>query len=184
VGLVLFDRGIRRYVPPRSVTSHLHVILREIEAAEPGSDTDVSRTFHDLAERIRRRGLIVVISDFTPAEDCDTLAGRREHVGRVLSGLRHFRHRKHEVVVFHLLDPMERHLAFDRETRFVGLEGGAEVATEPWHIADEYRRVMREELDRYRRECREGRIDYVVVDTSEPFDSVLFNYLAKRKRLG
>jgi uncharacterized protein (DUF58 family) len=184
VGLVLFDAGIRRYIPPRSVSTHLHTLLREIQAAEAGADTDLSRTFHDLAERIRRRGLIVVLSDFTPTEDCDTLSKRRDHVGRVLSGLKHFRHRKHEVIVLHLLDPKERDLAFDRETRFVGLERGAEVATEPWHIAEEYRRVMREELDRYRRECREGMIDYVPVDTAEPFDTVLFNYLAKRKKLG
>ncbi|MBI2952271.1 DUF58 domain-containing protein [bacterium] len=184
VGLVLFDAGIRRYIPPRSATTHLHTLLREIQAAEAGADTDLSRTFHDLAERVRRRGLIVVLSDFTPTEDCDTLPKRRDHVGRVLSGLKHFRHRKHEVIVLHLLDPKERDLAFDRETRFVGLERGAEVATEPWHIAEEYRRVMREELDRYRRECREGMIDYVPVDTAEPFDTVLFNYLAKRKKLG
>ena len=184
VGLVLFDEGIRRYIPPRSVTTHLHTLLREIETAEAGADTDLSRTFHDLAERIRRRGLIVVLSDFTPTEDCDTPARRREHADRVLSGLRHFRHRKHEVVVFHVLDPQERDLAFDRETRFVGLERGAEVSTEPWHIAEEYRRLVREELDRYRRECREGLIDYVPVDTAEPFDTVLFNYLAKRKKLG
>lgn len=184
VGFVLFDTGIRRYVPPRSVTTHLHVILREIEAAQTGSDTDVSQAFHDLAERVRRRGLIIVISDFTPTEDCDTPARRREHVDRVLSGLRHFRHRKHEVIVFHVMDPQERDLAFDRETRFVGLERGAEVSTEPWHIAEEYRRLVREEIDRYRRECREGLIDYVPVDTAEPFDTVLFNYLAKRKKLG
>lgn len=184
VGLVLFDEGIRRYIPPRSVTTHLHTLLREIEAAQAGADTDLSRTFHDLAERIRRRGLIVVLSDFTPTEDCDSLSKRRDHVGRVLSGLKHFRHRKHEVVVFHLLDPKELDLTFDRETRFVGLERGAEVATEPWHIAEEYRRVMREEIDRYRRECREAMVDYVLVNTAEPFDTVLFNYLAKRKKLG
>ncbi|MSS70100.1 MAG: DUF58 domain-containing protein [Candidatus Latescibacteria bacterium] len=184
VGLVLFDAGIRRYIPPRSVTTHLHTLLGEIEAAKAGADTDLSRTFHDLAERIRRRGLIIVISDFTPTEDCDSLSKRRDHVGRVLSGLKHFRHRKHEVIVFHLLDPKELDLTFDRETRFVGLERGAEVATEPWHIAEDYRRVMREEIARYRRECREGLIDYVPVNTAEPFDTVLFNYLAKRKKLG
>jgi uncharacterized protein (DUF58 family) len=184
VGLVLFDAGIRSYIPPRSVTTHLHALLREIQTAQAGADTDLSRTFHDLAERIQRRGLIIVISDFTPTEDCDSLAKRREHVGRVLSGLKHFRHRKHEVIVFHLLDPKEMDLAFDRETRFVGLERGAEVATEPWHIAEDYRRVMREEIARYRRECREGLIDYVPVNTAEPFDTVLFNYLAKRKKLG
>ncbi len=184
VGLVLFDKGIRRYVPPRSVTTHLHTILREVEAATTGSDTDVSGTFHELAERIKRRGMIVVISDFLPPEDCVGQAKRSDHVDRVLSGLRHFRHRKHEVVVFHVLDPRERDLFYDRETRFVGLEQGAEVATEPWHIAEEYRRHMSNEIDRYRRECREGLIDYVQIDTAEPFDTVLFNYLGKRKKLG
>lgn len=172
VGLVAFDNGIQNYVPPRSVGSHLHTVLKTLEATEPsGEDTDLAKTFHDLADRIVRRGLIVVLSDLM--DDPQAL----------LSGLKHFRHRKHEVIVFHILDPRERDLEFNSETRFVDLESGASVTTEPWHIAPAYKTHMDDLVGRFRRECHESLIDYVLLDTAEPFDTALFNYLAKRKRL-
>lgn len=172
VGLVAFDDGIRNYIPPRSVGSHLHTLLRSLRQTAPeGADTDLAKTFHNLAERIVRRGLIVVLSDLL------------DDPASLLSGLKHFRHRKHEVIVFHILDPRERDLDFDRETRFVDLESGTSVATEPWHIAPDYRAHMEALVNRFRRECRDSLIDYVLLDTAQPFDTALFNYLAKRKRL-
>lgn len=172
VGLVTFDQRIQTYMPPRSVGSHLLALLNTLQNTKPaGTDTDLAAAFHDLAERIKRRGLVIVLSDLFDDPD------------RLLSGLKHFRHRKHEVVVFHILDPRERDLDFGRETRFVDLETGAQVATEPWHIAPAYRQHMDDRIDRFRRECRESFIDYVLLDTTTPFDVALFNYLAKRKRM-
>ncbi|MFT5369966.1 MAG: hypothetical protein ACI8V2_004945 [Candidatus Latescibacterota bacterium] len=172
VGLITFDQNIQQYLPPRSVGSHLHALLSTLQNTSPdGSDTDLAAAFHDLAERIKRRGLIIVLSDLF--DDPDSL----------LSGLKHFRHRNHEVVVFHILDPRERDLKFDRETRFVDLETGSQIATEPWHIAPAYREHMENLINRFRQECRDSLIDYVLLDTEEPFDTALFNYLAKRKRL-
>ena len=172
VGLVSFDRGIRSYLPPRSAGTHLHALLETLRNTSPeGEDTDLAASFHSLAERIVRRGLIVVLSDLM--DDPRTL----------LSGLKHFRHRKHEVIVFHILDPRERDLEFGRETRFVDLETGAAVTTEPWHVASDYSEHMDALTGRFGRECRESLIDYVLLDTARPFDTVLFNYLAKRKRL-
>jgi uncharacterized protein (DUF58 family) len=172
VGLVAFDSGISSYIPPRSVISHLHTILKTLQTTEPsGEDTDLAKTFHELAERIVRRGLIVVFSDLM--DDPQAL----------LSGLKHFRHRKHEVIVFHILDPRERDLEFNRETRFVDLESGATVTTEPWHIAPAYKSHMDDLVNHFRRECHNSLIDYVLLDTAESFHTALFNYLAKRKRL-
>ncbi len=172
VGLIAFDDQIRTHLPPRSVTSHLHTLLTALQNTHPeGTDTDLATAFHDLAERIVRRGLVVVISDLFDDPD------------RLLNGLKHFRHRNHEVIVFHVIDPRERDLNFDRETRFVDLESGAQIATEPWHIAPAYRDHMKALINRFRRECREALIDYVLLETSEPFDTALFNYLAKRKKL-
>ncbi|MCE2433729.1 MAG: DUF58 domain-containing protein, partial [Candidatus Latescibacteria bacterium] len=74
-------------------------------------------------------------------------------------------------------------LDFNREMRFVDLESGTQIATEPWHLAPDYRDHMETLINRYRRECREAMIDYVLLETSEPFDTALFNYLAKRKKL-
>lgn len=172
VGLVTFDRRIRRYLPPRSVRSHLSVILRELGASESASDTDLSAVLHEMAERIQRRGLIIVLSDLLDDPE------------RVLLGLKHFRHRKHEVLVFHILDPKERDLSFDRPTRFVDLESREEMIADPWLIRSAYGDRMHTFMDWYRRGCRESRMDYVEMDTTQAFDRALFAYLAKRKMLG
>jgi len=172
IGLVTFDDQIQTYLPPRSVGSHLHSLLNTLRNTEAaGTDTNLANTFHNLAERIKCRGLIIVLSDLL--DDPDEL----------LTGLKHFRHRKHEVIVFHILDPREMDLAFDRETRFVDLETGAQIATEPWHIVPDYRAHMDALINRFRKECRDSLIDYVLLETTEPFDTALFNYLSKRKRL-
>jgi uncharacterized protein (DUF58 family) len=172
VGLVSFDSKLRTFLPPRSVNSYLHTLLHAIETSTPdGSDTNLADTFHDLAERIKRRALIIVMSDLL--DDVDS----------IINGLKHFRHRNHEVILFHLLDPRERDLAFDRETLFVDLESGSRISTEPWQIAKEYRAEIEARIDRLQRECRENLIDYVCLDTQTPFNVALSNYLAKRKRL-
>ncbi len=174
VGLMLFDERIHSYVPPRSVQSHLQVLLREMDQAKPAADTRMAPAFHDLAERLSRRGLVVVLSDLLddPAE--------------VLSGLRHFRYRGHEVVVFHLLDPRERDLDFRRqETRFFSLENPDQsLTTQPWHIQQEYRQLMDELIQTYRARCADAGIDYTLIDTTTPFDQALSRYLGRRKKLG
>ncbi len=172
VGLITFDSKIRRYLPPRSVQSYLHVVLKELAKAESGEETDLGGVLHEMAERIERRGLIVVLSDLMDDPE------------RVLAGLKHFRHRKHEVLVFHILDPRERDFAFGRRAKFVDLETGEEIATEAWHIQRAYRERMDALIQKFQRDCREHFIDYVGVDTSQDFDAALFGYLAKRKRLG
>ena len=103
---------------------------------------------------------------------------------RVLAALKHFRYRKHEVIVFHILDPMERTFAFSQDSIFIDMETGEKIQTQPWHIRSEYRKQMEAFIDRYKRECRQHRIDYAVRDTSQPFDTALFHYLSKRKRMG
>jgi len=172
VGLVIFDEKIRKFIPPRSVFSYLHVILRELERVKSGALTNVSATFHQLAERIKRRGLIIVLSDLF------------DEPSRVLAGLKHFRHKKHEVIVFHILDPMERSFAFGDEAVFKDLETGDEIDTQPWHIRRDYQRQVEEFLRTYKRECLQNRIDYVLMDTSQDFDTALFEYLGKRRRMG
>ncbi len=173
VGLMLFHEEITSYVPPRSMQSHLQVLLKEIDRVQPTADTRIGPAFHDLAERISRRGLVVVLSDLLD----DPTA--------VVQGLRHFRHRGHEVIVFHILDPRERDLDFRRETRFYDLEDPDQLlTTQPWHIQREYRQLMDDLVRTYRLQCAEARIDYVLLDTTTPFDVALSNYLAQRKKIG
>ena len=174
VGLMPYRDRALSFVRPRSVPSHLQVLLKEMSAIEPEADTSMAPAFHDLAERLTRRGLVIVISDMLDdAED-------------VLNGLRHFRHRGHEVLTFHLLDPRERDLDFKRsDTRFVDLESPGQVLhTQPWHIQREYGRMMDDLLQTYARGCAEAGVDYVLLDTSTPFDVALSRYLVRRKKVG
>lgn len=172
VGLVVFDHSIRKYIPPRSTYTHLHVLLKELDGIRPGGETSLSGTFHELAGRIKRRGLIIVCSDlFDDPEE-------------VLLGLKHFRHKKHEVICFQVLDNWERDFPFNRAYLFKDMETGEELPVEPRQVGEDYRIRMSRFLDQYRRRLRENLIDWVPLSTHTPFDAALFSYLAKRKRLG
>jgi len=172
VGLVLFDDGLRRYLAPRAAPTHLHEILQELERAEASSGTDVGTSLRKLTERIHRRGLVILLSDLLDDPE------------QVLTALRYFRHKKHEVVVFHVLDPMEVRFGFDREARFEDLESEDHVIVQPWRIQREYEREVDAWRDHYRKVCSENRIDYNFVETTTPYDVSLFAYLNKRSKLG
>ena len=174
VGLTLFGDRALSQVPPRSVQSHLHVLLTQLARAVPEADTRTAPVLHDLAERLSRRGLVILISDFLDDPE------------EILGGLRHFCHRGHEVIAFHLLDPRERDLDFRRgDTRFVDLEApDQQLRTQPWHMQGEYREMMDQLLDTYRRGCAEAGVDYALIDTATSFDAALSRYLVRRKRLG
>ncbi|MDW7679908.1 MAG: DUF58 domain-containing protein [bacterium] len=172
VGLVRFDQKIRQYLAPRSMPSYLSEILKSLENIRPSEKSESAKTFHEMAERIHRRGLIIVLSDLLDEPD------------EVLSGLKHFRHKHHEVIVFHILDPMEIHFDFKKNAQFQDLETNEKLATQPWHIRAEYRKLMNAFIDNYKRECRANRIDYMLLESSMNYDRALLEYLIKRKRLG
>jgi uncharacterized protein (DUF58 family) len=171
VGTMLFAERPLQYVPPRSVRSHLDVVLKSLSQGEPSGPTRLGPALHELAERIKRRGLLVLLSDLldTPSE--------------VLSGLQHFRHRHHEVIVFHILDPDEIEFPYTDASTFVDMETGAQLTTEPWEIAARYRDKLEAWRGNYSRSCREQRIDYVPLNTRMPFDQALLAYLEKRATL-
>jgi len=99
-----------------------------------------------------------------------------------LRGLKHFRHRQHEVVVFHILDPYEISFPFRNESGFIDLETGEEITTQPWEIAEQYRTKFEAWSRAYERACMENRIEYVRLSTETPYDVALLRYLEKRKR--
>lgn len=174
VGLILFRDRALTHVPPRSMQSHLNVLLTQLAQIEPAENTRVAPVLHDLAERLSRRSLVILLSDFL--DDAD----------QVLSGLRHFRHRGHEVIALQLLDPRELDLNFNRSnTRFVDLEDPEErVQTQPGQMQVEYQTLMKDLLETYRRGCAETGVDYTLIDTTTSFDVALSRYLVRRKRLG
>lgn len=172
VGLLLFDSDIRRFIPARSAAKHLRVLLEELENAEPASTTGLAATLHRLAERVKRRGLVVLLSDLF------------DDPAAVMRALKHFRHKRNEVVVFHVLDAAERNFDFPREAVFEDLETKDRMLVRPWELRGDYRKAIAAWIDGYRRGCREIGVDYVPMNTETPFDTALLAYLEKRSRLG
>jgi len=168
-GLVVFDNQVRQFIPPRGNARHFGVIVDALEALTPGADTDIAGVLHQIAERVRRRSMVILISDLFDDPE------------RLLRGLQHFRHRRHEVIVLHLIDDAEVEFPFERVTLFEGIERGEEVVVEPNVVAEAYRRRFRQFLDQVRRGCVEKNIDYYRMSLSEPFDKALTAYLARRK---
>ncbi len=172
VGLLMYDDAIRSIIPPHATKAHLRRILLELERLAPSNRTKTGFALHRLAERMPRRGLVIVLSDLL------------DDPAQVLAALKHFRHNNHEVLVMQILDPLERSFAFGADAVFRDVETGERMPTQPYQLQHAYRLEMQKFLERYKRECRENNIDFVLLDTSMPFDTALVNYLNKRKRLG
>lgn len=172
VGLVQFDRQIRTFIPARSTQSHLNSVLGYLDNPDAGSDTKIGPVLHAMADRFSKRGLIVLISDLF------------DDPASILTGLKHFRHNRQEVIVFHILDRQEKEFQFRNRARFRDLETGEVMTTEPWQIRFAYKELIGALQDRYRRECRQRQIDYVPLFTDQSLDLALNGYLRKRQRLG
>jgi uncharacterized protein (DUF58 family) len=168
VGLATFDDAVRRYLRPAGQPSHLKELIHVLDVTPARSKSDMGQVFHDLAERYKKRGVVVVISDLF------------DEVPKVLAGLKHFRHRRHEVIVFHVLDPAELDFPFRETTLFKGLEGLPEVLTEPYALRKAYQAEVGAFLDEMKKGCRMIDIDYVPIRTDQPLDAALSTYLAAR----
>ena len=168
-GLVTFDSQIRAVVRPSSNPSHLEQLLHVIEHASAERKTATGPIFHDLAERFKKRGIVVILSDFF--DDVDAM----------LAGLKHFRHRRHEVILLHVLDPAEVDFPFRHLARFRGLEGLGNVLVEPRALRKAYLEQFDAYLRRLKTGCRIHQIEHVVMRTDRPLDVALSSYLAGRK---
>lgn len=172
VGMVAFDERPLLRVPARSVRRQLFQVLKGLRQAPEGTGTRLGPVLHDVAERIPRRGLVVLLSDLMDDPD------------EVMSGLKHFRHRGHEVLVLHTLDPVEVSLDFPGEVEFSSLEDPAhKLRTEPAHVRQGYRERLESWRSELRRGCRGQLIDLVDMPTDQPVAAALGAYLMKRKRM-
>jgi uncharacterized protein (DUF58 family) len=172
VGLVTFDEAPLTMVPARSMRKQLFQVLKVLDNLPSGSGTRLGQVLHRVAERVQRRGLILLLSDLMDDPD------------RIISGLKHFRHQGHEVVVFQILDPREVDLGFAGEVEFESLEEpGRKIRMEPAHLRDSYRRRFEQWQDTLRRECRRQLVDLVEITTDTPFEKGLGAYLQKRRRM-
>ena len=170
-GVIAFDDDIRMHLPPASSPAHLDRIFTGLEKLDPGRNTAIARTFHQLAERIAKRGLIIIISDLYDDPDA------------VLNALQHFCYKKHQVILFHVFDPAELELPFRRMTNFVDLETAERVQVDPRLLRDAYRDEVKAFIDHYRKECSDRNIEYVLAPTDTPYERMLLTYLARRRML-
>jgi uncharacterized protein (DUF58 family) len=172
VGLIMFGGGREStYIPARSRTTHLQVIVDALEQARPAGDARLSAILREFAEKVRRRGLLVVVSDLFDDPDA------------VIHMLKLFRHRKHEVMLFHILDPWELEFPFTDLTLFKSMEDEREILTEPRAGRPAYLRELSDWMQRYRTECLSHEIDYHLFNTATPLDQVLPRYLARREQI-
>lgn len=167
-GLVLFDDDVRSFLKPSSQPSHLKLMTHELASARPTGRSKVGAIFNDLAERIKRRGLVILISDLfvDPKE--------------LALGLQHFRHKRHEVILFHVLDECERTFPFKDLTMFKGMEGYQDVFAEPRSLRNDYLAELDSFVRDVKRTCRQHKIDYVPMTTSDSLEVALSAYLAGR----
>lgn len=170
-GLVTFSDRIDRYIPPRASPAHLRLLLREMENLKPGGETNLSRTLQELAERIRRRGLVIVISDLWDDQQA------------VITGLRYFRARRHELIVLHIFHPDEQTLNFPNPLLLRDMETKQEITIDPRLIRTQYQQSFSQRCQIFKRGCAEGKIDYHPINTDTPFDQALLAYLEHRRRL-
>ena len=170
-GLIAFDDKIVSMLPASGRSGHLRAALVALERLKLGARTNVAKPLHDLAASIRKRGLVVLISDLLDEPD------------RVLDELKQFRHHGSDVVVFQILDPDERQFPFEHAARFRDMETADEVLAVPGAVRADYQARIEALIDRYRRELQLAGVDYCLLETSQPLELGLMSYLMTRRRV-
>jgi uncharacterized protein (DUF58 family) len=170
VGLIAFDEEIRTHVPALNRTGHLRSLFGQLEQLEPGRETRLSAMLHAAAERITRRSIVLVLSDFY---------GEPEET---IEALQHLGYRGNDVIVFHLLDRNEREFNFQDPVLLEDAETGVQMHVIPDALGAGYRQVMEEHIAQLREGAARHRIDYTLVTTDQPLDGALLTFLAQRVR--
>jgi uncharacterized protein (DUF58 family) len=168
-GVVTFSDRVESFIPPKAKRGYVFEILRHLEACRPSGETNTGKILQEIAGKMKRRGLVVLVSDLLDEPE------------EVLKGLRLFRFNGHDVIVFHIMDSAEIELPFDGNILFEDLEqADLKVTADPQTIRTVYRRVVDEFIDHVRKECHASSIDYQLVSTSTPLDRALVSYLSWR----
>lgn len=168
VGLATFDDQVRHILKPSSQPSHLREIAQLLNRGPSREKTRIASIFHDLAERVNRRALVMIFSDLL------------DDVSELMKGLRHLRYNKHEVVVYHVLDPAELDFPFQEATLFRGMEQLPDLLTDPRSLRKGYLAALQEYVTELEQGCRGQDVDYVPMRTDQPLGVALSSYLAHR----
>jgi len=170
-GLMMFDDEIRQSLPVKSIPVYLKEIIQSLDNIETGTDTNITNALHSIADKIKRRGLIIIISDLL------------DDPKKVLSGIKHLQYNKHEIVVFHIVDDMEIDFDFKGEIIFEDLESNQKIKTDSRYIQQEYLKQFQKHCNFYKSSFYEGYVDYNILRTSEPIETALAQYLLRRQNL-
>jgi uncharacterized protein (DUF58 family) len=168
-GLVTFSNRIEQFIPPKAKRDYLTQILHALENRGPAGETNVGKILEEIAGQIKRRGMVILVSDLIDEPEA------------ILKGLRLFRYKGNDVIVFHLLDQAEIDLPFDGNILFEDLEeANLKVVADPKAIRQTYRHVIEEFTAEMRKQCHDSTIDYQLLSTSTPLDRALASYLSWR----
>lgn len=171
VGLVTFDKKVRRYIPPRARPNHLQAIVDELTRQQPQYETELGSVFHEMVSKLHRRGMLMIISD---------LFG---DVDQLMKSLAHFRHANHEIIIFQIWDPDELDFPFRQWTQFASLE-----KNDHRHLVDpaQLRKAYLDRLDQFRTQlakgCNRHRINLIPLTTDQPYADALAAYVAMRRK--
>lgn len=168
VGLSCVANGIVQNLPPKRNAAHLRLILDLLENAKPKGETQLAPILHELAETIRQRALIIILSDLFIEPDL------------LQSCFQHLRFRHHDAAVFHLLDPLELNFQFRRPMRFLDMEGGPSIFAEPNDIADRYDKALQQYLTQMKKVMLESAVDYQRISIDENYEQALVRFLIGR----
>lgn len=170
VGLVIFNERTLKYIPPRVNPFHFKTLVEALEGVRPYGHTNLGNVIAELGERLKRRGLVILLSDLI------------EDDGSFKRALSFLRHRKHEIITFHVLDPAEIELPFDEPSIFKDMESQRVLPTDPVALRASYKRELEMFLARCREVCSQVYADYKLIRTDEPLDKSLTEYLSWRSR--
>jgi uncharacterized protein (DUF58 family) len=171
VGLTAFDDDVRVEVPAAARPGQFRLMLEELGRMTPDRRSDVGEVFDRLADRMGRRGLVVLVSDLFV------------EMGALVGALKHFRHKRHEVVVMHVLHEDELEFPFRDNTQFRGLEEDSRLLVDPRQLKETYLEVVGRFVSGVRKVCADTGIDYVQMSTGQPVEAALSGYLAFRRRM-
>jgi len=171
LGLHVFDSKIRQTIKPKSTKSHLNTILSIMDKMEIGNSTNISHILHMGAEKIKKRGLIILLSDLFDSPE------------KIINSLRHLRYYNHEVLVFHILDRQEIELNYNEKVIFEDLENKNTITTDPWQIKKVYKKEINDRIKYFKRRCLGMDINYNLFLTDQSLGLALHQFLNKRKKI-
>ena len=184
-GLIVFNDQVRTHIPPRQGKGHLRTVLETLEQVSPQGETDLAVTFHQLAETMKRRALVVILSDMFSDKTTSTSSNGDDYgVGAINDAIGHLRHEKHEVVLMHILDRAELEFPFSNAGQIEDMETGHIITADAEAIRRHYLEQVNRYIEAIRTGCQMRDVGYTLGETSQRFDQFLTMYLTRRLNEG